>query len=111
MLRTRSVVSLAVNAGPNNARTGPGKTVSTMNTGTAPANDRRHCRRNSVRSSVRRPALWSSQKCGAATRSDEHTSELQSLMHNSYAVFCLKKTKYTIDRTTIKHRYKQVKES
>src|SRR3546814_10297142 len=24
----------------------------------------------------------------AATRSDEHTSELQSLMRNSYAVFC-----------------------
>src|SRR3546814_7944783 len=26
-------------------------------------------------------------------RSDEHTSELQSLMRNSYAVFCLKKNK------------------
>src|SRR3546814_6710852 len=26
------------------------------------------------------------------TRSEEHTSELQSLMRNSYAVFCLKKT-------------------
>src|SRR3546814_8119936 len=26
-------------------------------------------------------------------RSDEHTSELQSLMHTSYAVFCLKKTR------------------
>src|SRR3546814_4384484 len=25
------------------------------------------------------------------SRSDEHTSELQSLMRNSYAVFCLKK--------------------
>src|SRR3546814_3744995 len=30
--------------------------------------------------------------CAAAiTRSEEHTSELQSLMRNSYAVFCLKK--------------------
>src|SRR3546814_1299382 len=28
---------------------------------------------------------------GAAMRSEEHTSELQSLMRNSYAVFCLKK--------------------
>src|SRR3546814_3413032 len=28
-------------------------------------------------------------------RSEEHTSELQSLMRNSYAVFCLKKKKYT----------------
>src|SRR3546814_5047197 len=29
----------------------------------------------------------------AAERSEEHTSELQSLMRTSYAVFCLKKTK------------------
>src|SRR3546814_3607128 len=28
---------------------------------------------------------------GATNRSEEHTSELQSLMRNSYAVFCLKK--------------------
>src|SRR3546814_6381976 len=28
------------------------------------------------------------------TRSEEHTSELQSLMRISYAVFCLKKKKY-----------------
>src|SRR3546814_4442654 len=34
-------------------------------------------------------------------RSEEHTSELQSLMRNSYAVFCLKKkiTKIKIKRT------------
>src|SRR3546814_3749449 len=30
---------------------------------------------------------------GAAERSEEHTSELQSLMSISYAVFCLKKKK------------------
>src|SRR3546814_2882239 len=30
-------------------------------------------------------------------RSEEHTSELQSLMRISYAVFCLKKTKKNID--------------
>src|SRR3546814_9586275 len=29
-----------------------------------------------------------------AVRSEEHTSELQSLMRISYAVFCLKKKKY-----------------
>src|SRR3546814_8676122 len=29
-----------------------------------------------------------------AIRSEEHTSELQSLMRISYAVFCLKKKKY-----------------
>src|SRR3546814_5447736 len=31
----------------------------------------------------------------AVRRSEEHTSELQSLMRISYAVFCLKKKKYT----------------
>src|SRR3546814_9218399 len=30
-----------------------------------------------------------------ARRSEEHTSELQSLMRISYAVFCLQKKKYT----------------
>src|SRR3546814_4249862 len=35
-------------------------------------------------------------------RSEEHTSELQSLMRISYAVFCLKKTKYiSLTSTTI----------
>src|SRR3546814_9512729 len=31
------------------------------------------------------------QRLGAEERSEEHTSELQSLMRISYAVFCLKK--------------------
>src|SRR3546814_1749917 len=31
---------------------------------------------------------------GIIGRSEEHTSELQSLMRISYAVFCLKKTKH-----------------
>src|SRR3546814_7234254 len=30
-------------------------------------------------------------RCARLLRSEEHTSELQSLMRNSYAVFCLKK--------------------
>src|SRR3546814_8987132 len=36
-------------------------------------------------------------------RSEEHTSELQSLMRNSYAVFCLKKqkNKYTNHNTKL----------
>src|SRR3546814_8752587 len=33
-------------------------------------------------------------------RSEEHTSELQSLMHISYAVFCLKKKKKTTKQPT-----------
>src|SRR3546814_2326784 len=35
----------------------------------------------------------------ATTRSEEHTSELQSLMRRSYAVFCLQK------KTTYKYTY------
>src|SRR3546814_7159999 len=35
----------------------------------------------------------------AVGRSEEHTSELQSLMRISYAVFCLKKTKQSIYTT------------
>src|SRR3546814_4352367 len=33
---------------------------------------------------------------GRGHRSEEHTSELQSLMRNSYAVFCLRKNKTAI---------------
>src|SRR3546814_5373908 len=40
------------------------------------------------------------------SRSEEHTSELQSLMRISYAVFCLTKTKYT---HTIQQQYKTEK--
>src|SRR3546814_4727156 len=38
-------------------------------------------------------------------RSEEHTSELQSLMRISYAVFCLKKTKKTHDDTQIHNNH------
>src|SRR3546814_10843718 len=45
---------------------------------------------------------------GEISRSDEHTSELKSLMRISYAVFCLKKKKHktrihTIHITTYTH--------
>src|SRR3546814_7430210 len=36
---------------------------------------------------------------GEERRSEEHTSELQSLMRISYAVFCLKKKKQTTNNT------------
>src|SRR3546814_15259365 len=36
-------------------------------------------------------------------RSEEHTSELQSLMRSSYAVFCLKKKKKKIHHTHTNH--------
>src|SRR6058998_3294824 len=45
------------------------------------------------------PAAWSPapgspcRSCRSGSRSEEHTSELQSLITISYAVFCLKKKK------------------
>src|SRR3546814_2025199 len=46
--------------------------------------------------------VWSVKAIGgnAAQRSEEHTSELQSLMRISYAVFCLKKKKKTTNNET-----------
>src|SRR3546814_6388655 len=37
-------------------------------------------------------------------RSEEHTSELQSLMRSSYAVFCLKKKQRHLNKTEIQIR-------
>src|SRR3546814_8180524 len=59
--------------------------------------------------SVRQPADEERQRCAEtevpaeadqrrAHRSEEHTSELQSLMRISYAVFCLKKKKHYIHK-------------
>src|SRR3546814_7864969 len=39
-------------------------------------------------------------------RSEEHTSELQSLMRISYAVFCLKKKKLSNNQITTQHTNK-----
>src|SRR3546814_1919531 len=53
-------------------------------------------RRRAVTSTRLRTALYRCAReraCKAFQRSEEHTSELQSLMRNSYAVFCLKKKK------------------
>src|SRR3546814_6881158 len=41
-----------------------------------------------------------------AVRSEEHTSELQSLMRNSYAVFCLKKNNDHKSATLTTHHEK-----
>src|SRR3546814_2293569 len=40
----------------------------------------------------------------ATFRSEEHTSELQSLMRISYAVFCLKKKNTTKTRNSFRHK-------
>src|SRR3546814_6612136 len=65
------------------------------------APQRGHCRaRGEARSySVGNAAAWCTLRAGKGhgddrlSRSEEHTSELQSLMSISYAVFCLKKKK------------------
>src|SRR3546814_2742224 len=43
-------------------------------------------------------------RLGLAVRSEEHTSELQSLMRISYAVFCLKKKKKINTNTNTKQK-------
>src|SRR3546814_3702342 len=62
------------------------------------------------------PVLPDSERLAAAEafiaalgRSEEHTSELQSLMRISYAVFCLKKKKKNLDKQTVdRHIYKHI---
>src|SRR3546814_1000790 len=52
-------------------------------------------RKAEVVAAVRGGLITSDEACARyrLSRSEEHTSELQSLMRNSYAVFCLKKKK------------------
>src|SRR3546814_10721234 len=61
--------------------------------GSPAADHRRGHRRRSARDAGGQPP---------ARRSEEHTSELQSLMRISYAVFCLKKKKTKLSRQTTK---------
>src|SRR3546814_3500166 len=54
------------------------------------------------------PRILSSTSCtrrssSMPARSEEHTSELQSLMRISYAVFCLKKKKHTNQQQHTQH--------
>src|SRR3546814_10213299 len=55
-----------------------------------------------------RCASWaaSNARSSCSTRSEEHTSELQSLMRISYAVFCLKK-KTILKHQSCHHAYKE----
>src|SRR3546814_8421653 len=47
--------------------------------------------------------LWALVRKESLQRSEEHTSELQSLMRISYAVFCLKKKNTTTKQTSEPH--------
>src|SRR3546814_1479222 len=56
-----------------------------------------------ARQGVNYLTLEAAEVIDAGTRSEEHTSELQSLMRISYAVFCLKKKKkneYSLSEST-----------
>src|SRR3546814_5207463 len=72
-----------------------------------PERDRRHPADGRNRGAVPRARCVSPYRCGAGggenPRSEEHTSELQSLMRISYAVFCLKKKNPTNSLSTINH--------
>src|SRR3546814_3116971 len=62
----------------------------------------RRCRRGWRRYRLRRPDPGQGHHQRRVLRSEEHTSELQSLMRNSYAVFCLKKNNHkTTTRPTL----------
>src|SRR3546814_2252136 len=56
--------------------------------------------------SSRRASARGGSPATACRRSEEHTSELQSLMRISYAVFCLKKKtdKNTSEKAKFKHK-------
>src|SRR3546814_8658372 len=56
-----------------------------------------------------RPDVFLAPGLPTPARSEEHTSELQSLMRISYAVFCLKKKKtHTQDTQMIKHSHTDI---
>src|SRR3546814_3146188 len=52
-----------------------------------------------------RPTRWRSSVLLPQPRSEEHTSELQSLMRISYAVFCLKKKNHTTNIISTHNNY------
>src|SRR3546814_6351960 len=66
----------------------------------APNDDVRLIIRSGIKSDVCHLASQIFEIFNASFRSEEHTSELQSLMRISYAVFCLKKKKLTREQQT-----------
>src|SRR3546814_4361346 len=90
--------------------------LKTIATGPSPSRSfrrtRRPCSSGSKNSGISSPTLGavapaslSTRRLTRASRSEEHTSELQSLMRTSYAVFCLKNknTRDSIDRRKQEH--------
>src|SRR3546814_3128936 len=71
----------------------PGRVV--VEIGREPLQEARHAKQRHRASEDEEAALEVLAEQAAAQRSEEHTSELQSLMRISYAVFCLKKKNTT----------------
>src|SRR3546814_5424151 len=65
------------------------------------------CRHGRVRAAFRQPRRGESRGRPKPFRSEEHTSELQSLMRISYAVFCLKKKNIKIYTLLTTSQYTQ----
>src|SRR3546814_5102751 len=63
----------------------------------APYNDEGHRRDKGQQADQVEQQRMPHERDAAMNRSEEHTSELQSLMRISYAVFCLKKQIYNIN--------------
>src|SRR3546814_14222995 len=82
---------LMIRRPPRSTRTDTLFPYTTLFRSPRPASCRPPCRGRSRGSAA--PRRGSSSRGRAAARSEEHTSELQSLMRISYAVFCLKKKK------------------
>src|SRR3546814_7672234 len=68
---------------------------------------RRYMRRLKDKSSPSQPSATLDEIQANASRSEEHTSELQSLMRISYAVFCLKKKKNILIKKKLSSLSKQ----
>src|SRR3546814_7789461 len=64
----------------------------------------RHNRPRRRAGSTRRNCLSTAARSRRSRRSEEHTSELQSLMRISYAVFCLKKKKKNIMKNNVNNK-------
>src|SRR3546814_2619450 len=62
-------------------------------------------RRSSLEAQSPSPSKQKYSRPTHASRSEEHTSELQSLMRISYAVFCLKKKTTLLKKTKSRHAH------
>src|SRR3546814_8694147 len=87
LLRSLLAICLVDHAGPDRARLYHAESERRRPQGTTDDAARSGLRRDQLRAPTRRRL----RRQPAFNRSEEHTSELQSLMRISYAVFCLKK--------------------